>query len=600
MKKNYIIVVVLSMLLGFASCDYLDVVPDERPTEEDAFKDKYAAERYLYSCYAFMPQERQIDNIVNHGQTVSSTKNEATHILLGNISAANLGNLQYWSRMYGAFRRCYTFLDNVDAVPRLEEETKLVYKAEAQFLLAYYGFYLLKSYGPFIIPDGVYDYNMPSDAYPKRAKFDDCVQWILDRLDEAYPNLLDAQSVSAQGRATKVIADALRSRVLLYAASPLFNGNKTFFQNTLLDPETGEPLMPLEYDENKWKKALDASEVAIKSALDAGFELYKGDDRSSDLPYPEDQTEYALRMTFVDRENKEVIFWDAREEGYYDWQNESTPRDPEQGDPSWNNNGPSLESVEMFYSENGLPIDEDPAYFPEGDWFKLGEYDGEPTSNLHLKREPRFYAWIAFHNSWYEMQRNDQSRIRVKFRKDDEQGVGNRSRNFSKSGYLAKKGVGLAYSTRNGFTKYPWPLIRLAELYLNAAEAAIESGDLDKGKEYLNVVRQRAGVPDVEVAWKGIATLDKDKLREIVHRERNIELFLEGHYRWDMNRWLESEAAMNHNPHGLNIYGEDDESFSQPVEVSMRWAFTSPANYLLPIETRELNINSRLVQNPGY
>lgn len=74
MKKNYIIVVVLSMLLGFASCDYLDVVPDERPTEEDAFKDKYAAERYLYSCYAFMPQERQIDNIVNHGQTVSSTK----------------------------------------------------------------------------------------------------------------------------------------------------------------------------------------------------------------------------------------------------------------------------------------------------------------------------------------------------------------------------------------------------------------------------------------------------------------------------------------------------------------------------------------------
>lgn len=230
MKKNYIIVVVLSMLLGFASCDYLDVVPDERPTEEDAFKDKYAAERYLYSCYAFMPQERQIDNIVNHGQTVSSTKNEATHILLGNISAANLGNLQYWSRMYGAFRRCYTFLDNVDAVPRLEEETKLVYKAEAQFLLAYYGFYLLKSYGPFIIPDGVFDYNMPSDAYPKRAKFDDCVQWILDRLDEAYPNLLDAQSVSAQGRATKVIADALRSRVLLYAASPLFNGNKTFFR----------------------------------------------------------------------------------------------------------------------------------------------------------------------------------------------------------------------------------------------------------------------------------------------------------------------------------------------------------------------------------
>lgn len=600
MKKNYIIVLVLSMLLGFTSCNYLDVVPDERPTEEDAFKDKYAAERYLYSCYSFMPKERQTAILLKHGETLTSTNNPSTDILLGNISAANLGNLTFWSRMYGAFRRCYTFLDNVDAVPRLEEDVKLVYKAETQFLLAYYGFYLLKSYGPFIIPDGVYDYNMPSDAYPKRAKYDDCVQWILDRLDEAYPNLLDKQSVSAQGRATKVIADALRSRVLLYAASPLFNGNKVFFQNTLLDPETGEPLMPLEYDENKWKKALDASERAIKSALDAGFELYKGENRSSDLPYPEDQTEYALRMTFVDRENKETIWWDARGEDYYGWQNESTPRDPDQGDPSWNNNSPSLEMVEMFYSEKGLPINEDPTYFAESEWFKLGEYEGEPTSNLHLKREPRFYAWIAFHNGWYEMQRNDQSRIRVKFRMNDEQGVGNRTRNFSKSGYLVKKGVGIAYSTRNGLTDYPWPLIRLAELYLNAAEAAIESGDLDKGKKYLNVVRQRAGVPDVEVAWKGIATLDKDKLREIVHRERNIELFLEGHYRWDMNRWLESEAAMNHNPHGLNIYGEDDESFSQPVEVSMRWAFASPANYLLPIETRELNMNSRLVQNPGY
>lgn len=600
MKKNYIIFIALLILMGITSCDYLDVVPDERPTEEDAFKDKYAAERYLYSCYAFIPNERHTIVIRRHGEIINSTTNDASDILLGNITSASIGNFHFWSRMYGAFRRCYTFLDNVDGVPRLEEETKLVYKAETQFLLAYYGFYLLKSYGPFIIPEGVFDYNMPSDAYPKRAKFDDCVQWILDRLDEAYPNLLNQQPVSAQGRATKVIADALRSRVLLYAASPLFNGNKAFFQNTLLDPETREPLMPLEYDENKWKKALDASETAIKNALGAGFELYKGENRSSDLPYPEDQTEYALRMTFVDRENKEVILWDARKENYYGLQNECTPRDPSIGDPSWNDNSPTLESVEMFYTENGLPIDEDPSYFPKGDWFKLGEYDGEPTSNLHLKREPRFYAWIAFHNGWYEMQRNDQSRIRVKLRKEDEQGVGNRTRNFSKSGYLTKKGVGIDYSTRNGLTNYPWPLIRLAELYLNAAEAAIEVGELEKGINYLNEVRRRAGIPDVEDSWRGVATLNQEKLREIVHQERCIELSFESHRRWDLNRWLESEAAMNHNPHGLNIYGEDDESFSQPVEVSVRWGFTSPANYLLPIESRELNMNSRLVQNPGY
>lgn len=600
MKKNYIITILLSTLIGFSSCNYLDVVPDERPTEEDAFKDKYAAERYLYSCYSFIPNERQTVTFKRYGEVVTSMSGTSSDIMFGNITASSPGDLRYWSRMYGALRRCYTFLENVDKVPRLEEDTKLVYKAETQFLLAYYGFYLMKAYGPFILPDGVFDYNMSPSSYPKREKFDDCVKWILDRLDEAYPNLLDKQPVSAQGRATKVIADALRSRVLLYAASPLFNGNSKFFKDELLDPETGEHLMPIQYDENKWKKALEASEKAIKNAIDAGFELYKGENRIGDLPYPESQTEYALRMTFADRENKEVILWDARLENYYGLQNECAPRDPSIGDPSWNDNGPSLEMVEMFYSENGLPIDEDPEFYKKEDWFKLGTYDGEPTSNLHLKREPRFYAWIAFHNGWYELQRDNESRIRVKFRKDDAQGVGTRTRNFSKTGYLLKKGVGIAYSTRNGITNYPWPLIRLAELYLNAAEAAIEVGELDKGKKYLNEIRKRAGISPVEESWAGIAKLDQDKLREIVHRERCIELFFEGHRRWDLNRWLKAENEMNHNPHGLNIYGEDDESFSQPMEIQMHWNFTSPANYLLPIETNELNMNLKLVQNPGY
>lgn len=600
MKKKYIITVALSALLGFSSCNYLDVVPDERPTEEDAFKDKYAAERYLYSCYAFMLRERQSGYLLECGEGLSSTNNAATDILFGNITAAQPSNYRFWSRFYGAFRRCYTFLENLDAVPRLDDSTKEIYRAETNFLLAYYGFWLLKTYGPFVIPTGTWDYNMSADNYPKRAPFDECVKWILERLDESRPYLLDAQPSTAIGRATKVINDALRSRVLLYVASPLFNGNTEFYSDALLDPETHEPLMPQTYSEKKWQDALEASETALENALNAGYSLYQDPIRDNVLPYPEDQVEYALRMNFIDRQNMEVIWGDARAEGYNDWQNEATPRDPDQGDPSWNSNGPSLEIVKLFYTENGLPIDEDPAFFPEDDWYKLGRYDGEVTSNLNLNREPRFYAWIAFHNGWYELQRNNESRIRVMFRLNDDQGVGNRTRNFSRSGYLFKKGVGVAYSTRNGFTHYSWPLIRLAELYLNAAEAAIECGELEKGIAYLNVVRERAGIPDVETSWKGIAVLDKNKLREIVHQERRIELCMEGHLRWDLNRWKEAEAFYGHNPHGLDIYAEDEENFSKEVEIKMRWGFSSPANYLLPIETRELNINQRLVQNPGY
>ena len=600
MKKLYIISLGLSLLLAMPSCSYLDVVPDERPTEEDAFQDRYAAERYLYSCYSFMPKERQISQgMLPHGQWVSSTDNPSTHILLGNITAANPGDYRYWSRMYGAFRRCYTFLENVDGVPRLEEETKVIYKAETKFLLAYYGFYLMKAYGPFIIPDGIYDYNISPANYPKRASFEECVNWIINLLDEAKPDLLEQQTVNAQGRATKVIASALKARVLLYAASPLFNGNTEFYGNDLLDPETNEPLMPQTYDPNKWQLALEAAETAIKEAEALGHVLYTGVP-TTDLPYPSDTTEYSLRMTFVDRNSKEIIWGDSRTEGYYDWQNNTTPRDPENGDPSWNNCAPSLEMVEMFYSENGLPIKDDPAYFPESQWFDLGDYEGETTCNLHLKREPRFYAWISFHNGWYELQRNNDSRIRTMYRNEDDQGMGTRTRNFSRTGYLAKKGVGPSFSTRNGFPNYPWPLIRLAELYLNAAEAAIETGNLELGKQYLNKVRERAGIPDVDTSWRGIASLTQDKLREIVHQEWNIEFFNENLYRWNLNRWKEAEAAYNHNPHGLNINGATDEEFFQPVEVQMRWSFTSPANYLLPIETSELNMNTRLVQNPGY
>jgi len=600
MKNIYTIVCCLLILFGAVSCDYLDVVPDERPTEEDAFRDKYAARRYLYSCYSFMPRESQAEQgWLRHGEVLTSTSTPSTDILMGNISAATPGDLRYWSRIYGAFRRVYTFLDNIDGVPRMDEVEKRAYKAEATFLLGYYGFYLMKAYGPFIIPEGEYDYNMSPASYPKRAKFDDCVDWIVGKFDEAMPDLLDKQDVSAYGRATKTIAQSVKSRVLLYAASPLFNGNSKFYAQAPLDPDTNEPLMPQTYDANKWKKALDASEQALAMAKANGFELFYSEP-TTDLPYPENTFEYSLRTVYTNIDNNEVIFPDAREQGYYDLQNNCTPRDPDRGSPSWNNFSPSLETVEMFYTENGLPIDEDPEYFSKSEWFDLGEYDGELTANLHLKREPRFYAWISFHNGWYELQRGGQSRIRAKYLKNDTHGVGNRTRNFSKSGYLNKKGVGLDFSTENGFSQYSWPLLRLAELYLNAAEAAVECNELEKGMSYLNEVRKRAGIPTVQESWAGVATIDQNKLRKIVHQERLIELYMEAHRRWDLNRWLEAEAAYNHDPHGLNIYGENEKEFFVSESINMRWGFTSPANYLLPIETGELNKNRHMVQNPGY
>lgn len=601
-NKLYTVVFFLCMMGIMGACDYLDIVPDERPTEEDAFKDKKAAERYLYSCYSFMPKEREGVYLYQTGEVVTDYDRK---YLQGDYTAANLGDFHYWSRMYGGIRRCYTLLNNVDAVPKLEEELKTVYKAEAKFLIAYYHFMLLRAYGPIMLVDHEIDVteDIPENGFLKRSPFDECVDWIANLYDEAYNSgLVVEHTTTYYGRATQLAAKALKARLLLYAASPLFNGNTKFYSNELLDPETSEPLMNLNYDVKKWERAETACQEAVELA-DAlnykPFSVKSEEDIPGDL-YPKDVVEYGLRMSFMDKKNMEVIWADTRREGTYGPQNQSAPRDPKDDGNSWNGVAPSLATIQNFYTRNGLPISVDPEYYPSQEYYQIGSYEGESTCNLNLDREPRFYAWISFHNGWYEMQRNQQGRFRTKFRGNDDHGKKGMSTNYSLTGYLVKKWVTPAYDTHNGFTNYPWPIIRVAELYLNLAEAAAEANHLEVAKSALNRVRAHAGIPNVEESWEGIATLDQKKLIEIIRQERTIELSFEGQYGWDTRRWMTTEKILGHNPQGMSVNGTTDETFFVPIEVEMSWKFQSPKNYLLPIADTELNINQKLVQNPGY
>lgn len=437
---------------------------------------------------------------------------------------------------------------------------------------------------------------------PIRGNFDECVQWISDMYDYAWMGLPVKQETNLFGRATRPAAKTLKAKLWLYAASPLFNGNSEFYSNSLKDPVTGEHLMPQQYDESKWEKALEYALEAESECTLAGIRLYETDkDVTEELPYPENKFEWRARMTYPDRTNNEIIWADTRLEGTYDWHNGAAPRKDASGSGnSWNLIAPTLESVKRFYSSRGLPIEEDPAFVPEEEYFHIGQYEGRSTAKLHLNREPRFYAWIGFHNGWYELQRNNQKRIVLEMKKNDLHGVGTRTRDYSLTGYLTKKAVHPAYSTESGPVQFPYPIIRLAELYLMIAEASAHTGDLEKCKAYLNKVRSRVGVPDVEVSWNGVATLDQAKLIEIVRRETSIELFLETELFWNAKRWKEAEKYLPGNPHGLNITGETEADFFKEVEVELTWRFDSPVHYLLPIPAKEVEIIQNLVQNPGY
>jgi hypothetical protein len=262
---------------------------------------------------------------------------------------------------------------------------------------------------------------------------------------------------------------------------------------------------------------------------------------------------------------------------------------------------PSLEIVEKFYTKNGLPISKDP-HFDYENRYDIVKGPNGTTMRLNLNRESRFNAWICYHNSFYEIKKFDKNEVLCKFRKNDNCGIQNRSSNFSYSGYLLKKGVHpLSDNTTNTIVHYPWPILRLADLYLMYAEALIEYGkNFSTAKHYIDLVRQRAGIPKVDDAWDPIGGAnDKKTLRSIIRRERTNELYLENQRFWDLRRWMKGEP-LDKKLHGMNINGKTDKEFFQVTTIPLKRGFNSPRNYLMPIPIQEVNRNPNLVQNPGY
>ncbi len=639
MKKIfYILTVFVLWAMTFSSCDYLDIVPDEIPTEEDAFKDTQALLRYLYSCYGYIPNPRHQTeslDLFTADEVISGAAHETfTHFPEGNYSAST-PVISYWNTLFTGIRQCYLLLDNIEMVPGVTQEEIKNYSAEATFLIAYYHFLLLRSYGPIMIIDRLPDINMPVSQYPGRKPYDECVQWIADKFDEAIAIGLEPYQYSDTrfyGRATALAAKAIKSRILLYAASPLFNGQTALDATsdaTLLNQAyaefknngSNEQLISTTYSSEKWQKAATAAKAAIEDAESVGYALaYEGDVREEIdiMPYPDNAVERRLRMTIINNQSREIIWADTRSDDLnYGLQNKSAPTivdQPKSG--AWNCIAPTLTMVELFYTSNGLPIDKDP------DWNTLkGGYDGRygysaqengngTTLNLNQNREPRFEAWIAYHNSYYEYNSKGDYRIKTLFRAKDQQGTKERNTNYSPTGYLNKKGVHPLNSKgaeSGGSTKnYPWSVIRLAELYLNYAEALIEVGgteNLSTAADYIDKVRLRAGIPTIEASWSIVdpsAKTKKDVMREIVRQERSVELYMENHRFWDVRRWMLGTKYFNASVRGMNILGATNAVFFQVKEINALRLFVAPKNYLMPMPLSDLNKNQKLVQNPGY
>lgn len=618
-----------------SSCkDFLDVVPDNTATIDYAFRARIDAQRYLFTCYSYMPRHLTGDDPGLAGDEIWSNPTRSPNFPNKGYDLMYFGNnvssplLNYWNGTNGGtplfqgIRDCNIFLENIHKVKDMEEFERSRWIAEAKFLKAYYHFYLLRLYGPIpIVRENLPITTVPAEMAVYREPIDKVIDYIVELLDEALPDLpliIDDQ-ISEMGRITKVIGLSVKAKVLVTAASPLFNGNSDY---KMMVDNKGVQLFNQTEDKSKWNKALQACKVAINACDSAGISLYYFNNTALGLSSVTN-TILTVSQKITDKWNKETIWgWEGswtnpsnmlRTDSYFITSFTIPSFSVDAG--SYSGGGPwaaTMKMAEMFYSQNGVPIEEDATYeynsrydlttVPAGVNYLI--QPNFVTAKLHLNREPRFYGSIGCDGGWwYGLGRfSDIAQWPLQLK-----GAGGIERYNSTSFYIKKLYNYQSVFSGTTFIEKRWdiPIFRLADLYLLYAEALNETLDAPTAEvnNYVDMIRARAGLKSVAESWSTYSIypqkyLTKEGMRNIIHRERNIELMFECQHFYDMRRWKEAVQNFSQPVKGWSIHETDPKAFYQVstiklIDYNLRDVFW-------PISQGELSINKNLVQNPGW
>ena len=428
----------------------------------------------------------------------------------------------------------------LDNSSKLTGDTALarVVIGQAVFLRAYYYFYLVRAYGG--VPLITKAQSLTDSLSVARSTFDECIEFIADEMDKAATMLPDIWEGANVGRATRGAALGLKSRALLYAASELNNPT---------------------HDVAKWQRAADAA----KEVIDLGtYGLYP---------------DYA--QLFLDDNNAEVMFdvqW------AYPYRINGDPAEiigsefvinPQGINGAFGMNRPTQEYVDMFEMANGKSIT-DPT-------------SGYDPDDPYVDRDPRFYASIFYNGVDWRNQK-------VETFDGGNHGPGEfdiYETSSTMTGYYSRKftdpSIPVVYLVDE--VKANWILMRYAEILLNYAETQIELGNEGEARTYIDLVRDRSGMPTVSASGNELVALYRN--------ERAIELGQEEHRYYDVRRWKIAEETLGHPVHKMNVIKTGDDSFTYEVEEMEERVF-DPRMYWQPIPIDEIRKNSKLVQNPGY
>jgi hypothetical protein len=635
MKSNIIIILLAAGTIFTYSCNsYLDVIPDNVATIDHAFSNRTSAEKFLFTCYSYLPDPanpnasagllsgRELWLTTEGLAGPFGTTNPPSWNIARGLHYADNPALDYWNglnygiNLFTAIRDCNILLENIHKPLDLESYERTRWIAEAKFLKAYYHFYLLRMYGP--IP--IVETNLPVSATAEevrvyREPVEKVVEYIVALLDECAPDLpLTIQNTTQElGRITRPIALALKAKTLVLLASPIFNGNP--YYNKI--DNRGIQLFPQTTEISRWEKAALALDSAIQCAHAAGHSLYRYTGYSGLSEHT--KAKLHLRGAVTDRWNKEII-WGATKIDEKHVQAFSAVRTNHNQFPSgvYSILSPTLDVAERFYSDHGLPIEEDNTYDYENRYQTApapttGHENfvtpGFETAKLHFNRETRFYASLTFDGSVLfgngALEQDVAANIEMK--KGNAGGM-IASEKYSITGYLPKKLVNVESSvdiTTWTSHRYTFPYIRLADLYLMYAEALNEIKAAPDNQVYywINEVRRRASLDEVQTSWatysNGLTNYQtKEGMRKIIHRERLNELAFEGPSYWDQLRWLEAENTMSRPIRGWNVQGENTADYYRVTEIAT--TRFEKKHYLMPIKIETLAKNPNLVQNPGW
>jgi hypothetical protein len=562
---RYTILTLLLAVLVLVGCRKYNNGPLENYTEDYIFDPNdtigVVPQQVLANIYADMPTGfnrigGDLLDAATDDALPSRTGTSIQTISLGSLNSNNHPD-NAWNKNYGGIRKVNLFLSKIDVIKKPNEVK--IWKGEARFLRAFFYFELLKRYGgvPLI---GEQVFTSDDKIQVARNSFEECVNYIVAECD-AVKTLVRTEPTNTTdfGKAYRGTALALKARVLLYAASPLYNGGVPAEASASQKALMGYPA----FDAERWNKAAQAANDFLAI-----------------------QTSYPLEATynniFLTRKSTEVVLSYLRGTTT-DIESNNGPVGFAQGNLGSGATSPTQELVNAFPMLNGKGIND--------------AGSGYDATKPYDNRDPRLANTVLRNGSTW-LNRPIQT-FEGGLDKPNRGGVQTRTSYYMRK-FMGNFSTSATYSAQN----HNFVIFRTTEMLLNYAEALNEySGPVANVATQLINIRKRAGLTagaDSRYGIPAIASLTKDQMRELIRNERRIEMAFEEQRYWDVRRWKIAEQVLNRNLTGLTVTDNGAGVVTYQTMVAGKIVFQAPRMYYYAIPYDEVTKNTNLIQNYGW